>query len=54
MHEFWHTETTFWLRELDVGYERLPDYTAARDGQTSAASVNPPGRRFVRRKRERG
>ena len=26
MHEFWHTETTFWLRELDVGYERLPDY----------------------------
>ncbi len=26
MHEFWHTETTFWLRELDVGYECLPDY----------------------------
>ena len=26
MHEFWHTETTFWLRGLDVGYERLPDY----------------------------
>ena len=26
MHEFWHTETTSGMGELDVGYERLPDY----------------------------
>ena len=26
MREFWHTETTSGMGELDVGYERLPDY----------------------------
>ena len=26
MHEFWHAETTFWLRALDATCERMPDY----------------------------
>ena len=26
MHEFWHAETTHWLRALDVQCERMPDY----------------------------
>jgi len=26
MHEFWHTERTFWLRALDAVCERMPDY----------------------------
>ena len=25
-HEFWHAETTFWLRDLDAACERMPDY----------------------------
>ena len=47
MHEFWHAETTHWLRALDATCERMPDYHGGKErpaGSGERRQIWPPYR----------
>lgn len=47
MHEFWHAETTHWLRALEVQCDRMPDYHGGEERPTPSGerqTIWPPYR----------
>ena len=41
MHEFWHAESTFWLRAMDAERERLPDYHGGEECPAPSGEPQP-------------